>query len=145
MCNPDPLATAPTAALTCGAHHVGLTVTNVEEAATFFTDALGFSRIGGRPAYPSIFVSDGAVMLTLWQANASDVVPFDRKHNIGLHHLALTVPTLSGLDDLATRLGNWKGVDLEFTPAPVGDKGNRHFMCNVPGGIRLELIAVGGS
>ncbi len=145
MCSPDPLATAPATALTAGVHHVGLTVSNVEDTATFFVDALGFSRIGGRPAYPSIFVSDGSIMLTLWQANAGDVVAFDRKHNVGLHHLALRVPSHDGLDALATRLAGWNGVDLEFTPEAVGDKGNRHFICTIPGGLRLELIAVGES
>ncbi|MEZ4318705.1 MAG: VOC family protein [Myxococcota bacterium] len=34
---------------TRGVHHVGLNVLDVEAAAAFFEEALGFERVGGRP------------------------------------------------------------------------------------------------
>ena len=54
--------------LTCGIHHVGLTVPDLDQARAFFCDVLGFDEIGGQPAYPAIFVSDGVILLTLWRA-----------------------------------------------------------------------------
>lgn len=53
---------------TRGAHHVGLTVPDVEAARAFFVEALGFEVVGGLPDYPVVFASDGTTMLTLWRA-----------------------------------------------------------------------------
>ena len=79
-------------ARTRGAHHVGLTVPDVEAARRFFVEALGFDTVGGRPDYPAAFVSDGTLMITLWRAADPDTAtPFDRRANLGLHHLALRV------------------------------------------------------
>ncbi len=49
----------PDAPKTLGAHHIGLTVPDVERTRNFFVDVLGFSQVGERPHYPAIFVSDG--------------------------------------------------------------------------------------
>ena len=128
-------------AWTRGVHHVGLTVPDIEETRAFFVDALGFREVGRKPGYPAVFVSDGVVMLTIWQArNPADCVAFDRKANVGLHHLALRVDVAS-LDALHERLRAWAGVEVEFAPEPLGTAGTRHMMLSVPGGVRLELIA----
>ncbi|MEO0376093.1 MAG: VOC family protein [Cyanobacteria bacterium P01_A01_bin.17] len=67
--------------MTLGAHRVGLTVPDWGKTRTFFMDVLGFSQVGDVPDYPAVFMSDGTVMLTLWQAtDPSKVVPFDRKN-----------------------------------------------------------------
>ena len=67
-------------ARTQGAHHVGLTVPDLDAACAFFIDALGFRQVGEKPDYPAVFVSDGAIMITLWQAeHATGAVPFDRR------------------------------------------------------------------
>ena len=124
---------------TSGAHHVGLTVPNLPEARAFFINALGFDQVGEVPDYPAVFLSDGAIMITLWQAeNPETAVPFDRRANIGLHHLALRV---NDLDGLATDLGARSDVDIEFEPEGLGDTGIQHMMCRVPGNIRIEFIA----
>ena len=79
-------------ALTQGAHHIGLTVPDLAKTRAFFIDTLGFDQLGDVPDYPAVFMSDGATMITLWQAeNPATAVPFDRKNVIGLHHLALKV------------------------------------------------------
>jgi len=79
-------------ALTRGAHHIGLAVPDLDTATRFFCDALGFSVAGERPDYPARFVSDGTVLLTLWQvSDPATATRFDRRANIGLHHLALAV------------------------------------------------------
>ena len=63
-------------AKTRGAHHVGLTVPDLRAARDFFVDALGFAEVGELPDYPAVFVSDGAITITLWQAECSDTWPF---------------------------------------------------------------------
>ena len=126
-------------AKTRGAHHVGLTVPNLDNAREFFIDALGFEQVGEVPDYPAAFLSDGAIMITLWQAENPDMaVPFDRRTNIGLHHLALSAADLPAL---AADLGARDDVDIEFEPEGLGDSGINHMMCRIPGNIRLELIA----
>jgi len=125
---------------TRGAHHVGLTIPDLAEARAFFEEALGFEPVGEVPDYPAVFLSDGSIMITLWQAKApSNAVPFDRQRNIGLHHLALRA---DDLDTLAADLGARPDVDIEFEPEGLGDTGIRHMMCRIPGSIRLEFIAV---
>lgn len=134
-----------TTARTAGVHHVGLTVPDLDEATAFFRDALAFEAIGGVPDYPSVFLSDGSVMLTLWQAaNGKDATPFDRRHNLGLHHLSLQVAAEQDLDSLHADLASRKDVEIEFAPEALGNGPTRHLMCAIPGGIRLELIAPAG-
>ncbi len=129
-------------AKTAGAHHVGLTVPHLDAARAFFSDALGFEPVGEVPDYPAAFLSDGTIMITLWQAeNPVTATPFDRRRNIGLHHLALTVPSEDALTELAGELGGRSDVEIEFEPEALGDTPIRHMMCRIPGNIRLELIA----
>ena len=132
----------PTAPLTGGVHHVGLTVPNLKETNAFFIDALGFNQIGEVPDYPATFLSDDKIMVTLWQAeDAANATPFDRKNVIGLHHLALIVEDQAALDAIHDRLQIADGTSIEFAPEPLGSGPTRHMMCNIPGGIRVEFIA----
>ena len=130
-------------ARTLGVHHVGLTVPDIQATRAFFVGVLGFHTVAERPAYPAVFVSDGAVMLTIWQAqDPAASVAFDRKKNVGLHHLALRVPDAAALEALHGELAARPDVEIEFPPEPVGDGPARHMMLAVPGGVRLELIAL---
>ena len=132
-------------AITRGAHHIGLTVPDLPKARGFFVDTLGFSQVGEVPDYPAVFLTDGSIMITLWQAeNPASAVPFDRKTVIGLHHLALNVDGADALDALHDKLKASDGVDVEFAPEPLGGGPTRHMMCAIPGGIRVEFIAAGG-
>ncbi len=127
---------------TQGAHHVGLTVPSLTDARNFFIDALDFEQVGEVPDYPAAFVSDGTVMITLWQAEEpATATAFDRRRNIGLHHLALRVGSPEALARLAQELGTRDDTDIEFEPEGLGSTGIRHMMCRIPGNIRLELIA----
>jgi catechol 2,3-dioxygenase-like lactoylglutathione lyase family enzyme len=130
-----------TTALTRGAHHVGLAVLDLDEATRFFCDALGFSVAGERPAYPARFVSDGTTLLTLWQvSDPATATRFDRRVNVGLHHLALAVADDATLETVHLRVSQHPGVVVEFAPEPA-HKGatRRHFICAMPGGIRIEF------
>lgn len=127
-----------TAHATRGAHHIGLTVPDIRAAREFFVEALGFSQVGEVPDYPAVFVSDEHIMITLWQAESPvSAVPFDRRKNLGLHHLALAV---TDLDALAEQLAARDDVAIEFEPQPLGQSGLRHLMCRIPGNLRLELV-----
>jgi catechol 2,3-dioxygenase-like lactoylglutathione lyase family enzyme len=130
-----------TNALTTGAHHVGLTVPDLDAAAHFFCVTLGFREVGGNPAYPSKFVSDGHTLLTLWQAaDPARATPFDRKANIGLHHLALGVADVAALETVHARVKAHAGATIEFAPEPIrAGSTTHHFICAMPGGIRIEF------
>ena len=129
-------------AVTRGTHHIGLTVPNLDATRKFFLDTLGYEQVGEIPDYPAVFLSDGSIMITLWQAmDPANAVQFDRKNVIGLHHLALIVENDAALDSLYERLQNTDGVSIEFAPEPLMGGPTRQMMCNIPGGIRVEFIA----
>lgn len=125
---------------TAGAHHVGLTVPNLAEAVAFFRDGLGFDPVGEIESYPAAFLSDGVLMITLWQAEkGADAEAIDRRRNLGLHHLSIrTQPGV--LDELHERLATREDVEIEFSPENLGSGPTRHMMTLVPGGIRVEFI-----
>lgn len=132
-------------AVTQGAHHIGLTVPNIDKTRDFFVNVLDFQQVGKVPDYPAYFVSDGTVMLTLWQAtDPTTAIPFDRKNNIGLHHFAIKVDGLATLTSMYETLSKTEGVTIEFAPEPIGDGPTQHMMFYIPGGIRMELVAPGG-
>jgi catechol 2,3-dioxygenase-like lactoylglutathione lyase family enzyme len=129
---------------TQGAHHIGLTVPDLAVTTEFFIATLGYAQLGEVPDYPAVFLSDGATMVTLWQAtDPATAVPFDRKNVIGLHHLALNVDGNGTLDQLHAKLERTTGVEIEFAPEDLLSGPARHMMCAIPGGIRVEFIAAG--
>ena len=130
----------PTLARTRGVHHVGLTVPRLAETRRFFLETLGYAQVGDVPDYPAVFLSDGQVLVTLWQAaDPEQARPFDRRHGIGLHHLALDGE--ARLKELHELLAATSDVEVEFAPEPLGDGPTQHMMCTIPGGIRVEFIA----
>ncbi len=127
--------------LTQGVHHIGLTVTDLDASSGFFTEFLGWRKVGANPDYPAVFVSDDSVMVTLWQAKEpSAAKPFDKNNNVGLHHLAIRVADLDTLEKIYQKLAAAEGVDIEFAPEPLRDGPTTHMMCYEPGGIRIEFI-----
>ena len=134
--------TDTTNAITQGAHHIGLTVPNLDQTRGFFVETLGYEQVGEVPDYPAAFLSDGNIMITLWQsADPDNAVSFDRKNNIGLHHVALKVSDTDTLAGLYESLKQNAEVEIEFAPEPLGDLPVQHMMCYIPGEIRVEFIA----
>jgi len=126
--------------MTKGLNHLGLTVKNVQASADFFIDTLGWKKAGGYPDYPAIFVTDGEIFLTLWQTNdAAQTVLFDRKNNVGLHHLALTVTSKEILDELHRRFTLVPDLVIEFAPELNGKGPTIHMMIREPSGNRIEF------
>lgn len=129
--------------ITKGIHHLGLTVRDIKQTSDFFKKQLNFVEVGGDANYPSVFISDGTVMLTLWQAKDPDTAtPFDRHHNIGLHHFALAVGDSAALEQLHQQLAKVDGVNFEFSPESLGQTHFKHMMCTIPGGLRVEFFAL---
>src|SRR5258708_37024060 len=131
------------APLTVGVDHVGLAVKDLGLARRFFCDCLGWRVVGENQSYPASFVSDGNGIVTLWQVEDPEkCVPFDRRRNIGLHHLALKVVDRKALDALHARVAAWPGTMIEFAPERSGKGPKVHFMVREPGGTRIELACV---
>jgi catechol 2,3-dioxygenase-like lactoylglutathione lyase family enzyme len=126
-------------AATLGVHHIGLTVSRLEESAEFFAALLGWKEVRRNVEYPAIYLSDGTIMLTLWAAKEVPAVPFNMRQNIGLHHVAFRVESENRLHVLHGKLAD-AGVEIEFAPEPLGNGPARHMMCFEPSGIRVEFI-----
>lgn len=125
--------------VTKGANHLGLTVSQLEESAAFFIDVLGWSEIRRDKEYPAIFVTDGALMISLWGVKSDSPKKFNRKENVGLHHLALSVETTIGLDLIHLTLKE-RNIKVEFSPELLRGGPAKHLMCYDPSGIRVEFI-----
>ena len=126
---------------TIGINHLGLTVRNLDQTTAFFTDCLGWGLLARDDSYPRTTVSDGTCRLTLWQAGKTQAITdFDRKTNIGLHHLALEVASKDVLLAMAEKVRIWPGVKMEFEQEPLSGGPRHHMMFAEPGGIRLEII-----
>lgn len=129
-------------AITKGAHHIGLTVPDLNATRDFFVNVLEFNQVGEVPDYPACFLSDGTTLLTLWQATEpAEAIQFNRKTNIGLHHFAFRVNGVETLNAMYEKLKNTDGVEIEFAPELLGKGPTQHMMFYIPGGIRMELTA----
>ena len=53
---------------------------------------------------------------------------FDRRRNVGLHHLALKVVNRNALDALHVRVAAWPDTVVEFAPERSGKGPKVHFM-----------------
>lgn len=125
--------------LTRGIDHIGLTVLDLSKTLAFFVECLDWQKFGGDPNYPSAYVTDGKSKVTLWETKTPSPISFDRKVNIGLHHLAFKVDTLEKLNLIYQRISQWPEVIIEFSPENSGKGPKIHTMIYEPGGIRLEF------
>lgn len=122
-------------------HHIGLTVADLSSSQRFFTEYVGFHLVGKDESYPSVFLTNNKLMITLWQvSDQTSYVSFDRKNNVGLHHLAFGVESLDSLTKLYTELKNDPLVKVEFSPELLGSGPAQHMMVYEPGGNRIEFI-----
>lgn len=127
-------------AVISGFDHVGLAVKSLDLSAQFFIEKLSFKVVGEDPKYPAKFLNNGLITVTLWQTDRENTVEFNRKNNIGLHHLALSVPSSEALDQLYENIKEHPGLMIEFKPELAYGGPNRHMMVREPGGNRIEFI-----
>lgn len=124
---------------TLGIHHLGLAVSKLTASKAFFTECLGWKVAKEIPAYPAVFVTNGAAFLTLWQTT-DDATPFDRRVNVGLHHFALRVASEAELEAIFQKMAAFPGVVVDFAPEPLGSGPSKHCMVFEPSGLRVEFI-----
>ena len=125
--------------LTNGVHHVGLTVSNLKESAAFFTSLLGWEEVRRNDEYPAIFVSDGKIMVTLWETKEEPETPFNKNKNVGLHHVAFHVESEVALNNIYNIMKK-NELEIEFAPELLRQGPAKHMMCYEPSGIRVEFI-----
>ena len=128
--------------ITKGTHHIGFTVSKLEESANFFTSLLGWKEVRRNEEYPAIYVSDGSIMVTLWAIREEPPIEFNKNKNVGLHHVAFHIENEDTLNTIHTRLTN-NGIKIEFSPELLGQGPAKHMMCYEPSGIRVEFIWLG--
>lgn len=130
--------------VTEGINHLGLAVKDLDRSVAFFTDTLGWRTAGGDPDYPAVFVTDGNAFVTLWRVtDPATAVEFNRKNNVGLHHLAFTVKSLKALHELHQKFLTVDGLRIEFAPEFMGQGPTTHMMIREPSGNRLEFVVPG--
>jgi lactoylglutathione lyase len=126
---------------TTGISHVGLAVSDLDASFKFF-EVLGYKKVGGVEAYPSFFLHDGTALLTLWKTE-EDATPFNRRKNIGLHHLALKVTSRDALDQAFEAVKSVPGTRVTgegaFPPAKLEGTSLTHAIVYEPSGNRIEL------
>ena len=126
--------------VTVGFGHIGLSVSDLDASTHFFTDTLGWTLRGRDRAYPATFVSDGNMLVALWRvSDPKTSISFNRKNNVGLHHLAILVSSFDALDMLHEKFKRQPGVVIEFAPEPAYGGPTKHMMIREPSGNRLEF------
>lgn len=126
---------------TNGLNHLGLSVANLESSKNFFVEVLGWAESGYDASYPRTAVSDGKLRLTLWQVDKSlQGEPFNRRKNVGLHHLAIQVESEAKLNELYEKINSRSDCSVEFAPELLSGGPRKHMMFAEPSGLRLELI-----
>ena len=122
-----------------GLDHIGLSVSDLDASTQFFVKVLDFKVRGRDSKYPAVFMNNGHMGLTLWQTDKSST-SFDRKKNVGLHHLAIKVPSFDALESLYQVIKELPNVTIEFSPELSYGGPAKHMMIREPSGNRIELI-----
>ncbi|TPV94020.1 MAG: VOC family protein [Myxococcales bacterium FL481] len=121
--------------------HIGFAVTDLDASRAFFVEVLGFRESGFDPDYPASFLSNDRAFVTLWRVeDPPNAVAFNRRQNVGLHHLALSVRSFDVLDALHHEIASFPGARIEFSPELAYGGPARHMMVRDPSGLRIELV-----
>ncbi len=124
-----------------GVDHLGLSVSNLNASEMFFVKYAGFNVSNRDDSYPAVFLNNGSVIITLWRVKEpKTAIKFNRKNNIGLHHVAFSVSSFKALDKLYEKLKADKNVTIEFSPELLGKGPTKHMIVYEPSGNRVEFI-----
>ena len=121
--------------------HVGINVTNLDRAQSFYSEIFGLTRIGGDTGYA--FLGDGTnLVLTLWEQAKGT---FDRDR-AGLHHLSFQVESIDAVrkaEQAVRKLGAKLHHDGIVPHREGADSGGIWF--EDPDGTRLEIFTATGA
>jgi catechol 2,3-dioxygenase-like lactoylglutathione lyase family enzyme len=121
-----------------GYHHVGLAVSNLDASIKFF-ETIGFKKIVEDPAYPEVHLLDSnSTLISLFKTD-DDAKPFDRRKNVGLHHLAIKMPSSEAVTEAYEAVMKIPGVKSDFEPRDQKGAPIRHAMVFEPSGTRIEF------
>ena len=124
-----------------GINHLGLSVIDLKASEDFFIKYGEFEVFNRNEEYPSSFLNNGSITITLWQVNNPETaVKFDRKNNVGLHHVAFNVTSDKVLANLYEALKKDDTVNIEFAPELMGKGPTKHMMVYEPSGNRVEFV-----
>ena len=122
--------------------HVGVWVRDIDAVAEFYARWFG-ARIGERYENPRkgfasrfLALGDGARLELMTRADVTETAP---RVQLGLAHVAITVPGEAAVDALAAQL-RAAGVPIEDGPRRTGD-GYYECVARDPEGNRVEIAA----
>lgn len=123
-----------------GVSHVSLSVADMDAAARFWTEVMGFETLAEDPRY-RFFLHRGAHLAVLVSDHESAVTgPFDELR-IGLDHLAFAVPDVESLRSWEQRLTTLGVPNSGITEADEG----HHLNLRAPDNLPLELFVMSAS
>jgi glyoxylase I family protein len=123
-----------------GISHVSLSVADMDAAARFWTEVMGFERFVDDPRF-RFFIHRGAHLAVLVSDHESGVTgPFDELR-IGLDHLAFAVPDVENLRSWEQRLTTLGVPNSGITETD----GGHHLNLRAPDNLPLELFVMSAS
>jgi glyoxylase I family protein len=123
-----------------GISHVSLSVADMDAAARFWTEVMGFETFVENPRF-RFFIHRGAHLAVLVSDHESAVTgPFDELR-IGLDHLAFAVPDVESLRSWEQRLTTLGVPNSGITET----HGGHHLNLRAPDNLPLELFAMSAS
>lgn len=123
-----------------GVAHIAVVTTDVEQAAAFYTEVLGFKetlRLETTHSGTIVFVSANGTQLELF-GGGQPKEPGEGEGKVGYPHVALLV------DDVEAEYERLKSLGVEFDMPPTeAESGIRLAFFRDPDGNRIEIIKFG--
>jgi glyoxylase I family protein len=123
-----------------GISHVALSVADIDAAARFWTEVMGFEAFIENPRF-RLLIHRGVHLAVVVSDHESAVTgPFDERR-IGLDHLAFAVPDIEGLRSWEQRLTKLGVPNSGITETD----GGHHLNLRAPDNLPLELFVMSAS
>jgi glyoxylase I family protein len=123
-----------------GISHVSLSVADMDAAARFWTEVMGFETIAENPRYRFFIHREAHLAVLVSDHESAVTAPFDELR-IGLDHLALAVPDVECLRSWEQRLTTLGVPNSGITEA----EGGHHLNLRAPDNLPLELFVMNAS
>lgn len=123
-----------------GISHVSLSVADVDAAARFWTEVMGFETFAEDPRYRFLIHRGAHLGLSVSDHESAVTGPFDELRT-GLDHLALAVPDIESLRSWEQRLTTLGVPNSGITETDAG----HHLNLRAPDDVPLELFVMRAS